>query len=300
MFIQMLSCELGTCCGDPGIAVILDIVRRVISLIQLVVPIALLVFASIDFTKLVINPDRKGGLKPIFNMFLAAAVVFLIPVIVNATLNMLPDSFELSACWDEARNMAESTRTQNFEYITPYDDEKRSPIYIDPSEYEKGDPSVSGGDAKGLLEGAVKVHKMYEQNGWSYYTANGQLRWGNIKYSTNNPSRKTCCATFIGSALYVGGVYSEAELNKYNYNSVYGISKFCQEHGWIKISNYNDLKAGDVVIMNMHGGTSLGHVQLYMGNGTWYNAGATSAIQRSGPYKANCSKYFLYAWRMPA
>ena len=300
MYIQLLSCELGSCCGDPGIAAIIDIIRKVVALIQMIVPILLLVFASIEFTKLVMNPDRKGGLKPIKNMFLAAAVVFFIPVIVNAALNMLPATFELSACWEDAKNIAEASRKQTFVYYSPYESSKKSSFYTNPDEYEKGSASLEGGSAKGLLEGATKVHKMYEQNGWSYYRENNQLRWGNIKYSTNNPSKKTCCATFIGSALYAGGVYSEAELNKYNYNSVYGISKFCQEHGWIKITNYSDLKAGDVVIMNMHGGTSLGHVQLYMGNGTWYNAGADSAIVRVNPYKANCSKYFLYAWRMPA
>lgn len=307
MYIQMLSCELGTCCGDPGIAVLLDSVRKIVNLIQIIVPILLMVMASIKFTQMVMNPDRKGGLASIRNMFVAAALVFFIPTFVNATLNMLPDSFEISACWQQAQIMAEATRTTSYQYISPYEKEKRSSAIVNPNEYEKGKPkeysggNVAPGDAKGILEGAEIVHSMYEKNKWFYYTSLGQLRWNDIKYSTNNPSRATCCATFVGSALYAGGVFTESELNQHNYNSASGISHLCQAHGWIKITSYSQLAAGDIVVMSgPEGGSAVGHVQIYAGNGTWYNAGSTSSIQRDSPYSGDASARFLWAWRKPA
>ena len=156
------------------------------------------------------------------------------------------------------------------------------------------------GDAKGILEGAAAVHAMYENNSWAYYTNLNQLRWNDIKYSTNNPSKMTCCATFVGSALYVGGVFSESVLNHYNYNSALGINQLCQENNWIKVTSYSQLVAGDIVIMSgSSGGSSIGHVQIYAGNGTWYNAGSTSAIQRKNPYASDGSSRFLWAWRKP-
>ena len=51
-----------------------------------------------------------------------------------------------------------------------------------------------------------------------------------INYSTNNPAKVTCCATFVGSAFLVGGVFTESEINKFNYNSQYGISDLCEAH----------------------------------------------------------------------
>ena len=312
MYIQMLSCELGTCCGDPGIAVLLNSASKVIDLIQIVVPILLMVMASIRFTQMVMNPERKGGLASIRNMFVASALVFFVPVFVNVVLSWLPDSFTISACWQQAKIMAEATRTTSYQYVSPYEKENRSSTIVNPSDYQKGTPKPSGsssyapgnmapGDAKGILEGAEKVHTMYEQNKWFYYTSLGQLRWNDIKYSTNNPSRATCCATFVGSALYVGGVFTEAEMNQHNYNSASGISHLCEAHGWIKITSYSQLAAGDVVVMSgPSGGSKVGHVQIYAGNGTWYNAGSTSAIQRDSPYSGDGSSRFLWAWRKPA
>ena len=69
----------------------------------------------------------------------------------------------------------------------------------------------------------------------------------------------------------------------------------------IKINSYSDLQAGDIVIMSgPEGGSSPGHVQIYAGNGTWYNAGSTNAIQRVNPYSSDASARFLWAWRKPA
>ena len=312
-YFQLLSdCNsvVGNCCSDAGIAAILDVLRRVFDLIQIIVPILLIICACIEFTRLVMDPNRKDGLKRIKNMFVAAVVVFFIPIFVDAVLNMMPNSFTVSSCWSQAKSVAESTRKQDFSYIVIDEQELISP-FVNPDEYEKGKPkktpsgggrgpggSIAPGDAKGILEGAEKVHSMYEQEGWAYYNDLDQLRWGDIKYSTNNPSRMTCCATFVGSALYIGGVFTESEINEHNYNSQFGISELCEVHGWTKISSYSQLAAGDIVIMSgPEGGSVPGHVQIYAGDGTWYNAGSTDAIQRDSPYSGDASARFLWAWR---
>ena len=323
-YVQILTCssELGNCCSDPGMIVTLNVMRNLTGLVQLVVPILLMIMASLEFVRLARDPDRKGGTKRVINMFKAAAIVFFIPMFIDVLLGALPTSMSLSSCWEQSKSRAESMTSSNFTYIAPYDTGKKNPVYTDPSEYEKGVPkpkdddccgddsgtgsgtgtgTIAPGDAQGILDGAEKVHTMYEQYKWAYYSDLSQLKWGNINYSTNNPSKMTCCATFVGSALYVGGVFSEATLNKYNYNSQYGISKLCQEAGWTKITSYSQLAAGDIVIMSgPSGGSKPGHVQIYAGNGTWYNAGSTNAIQRDNPYSSDASARFLWAWRKPA
>lgn len=317
---QLLSCsrELANCCNDGSLSTIMRIFSRTLSLVQIIVPILLIIFASIEFFKLSTNPEKKNGTKHIIHMFEAAAIVFFIPVIMNAILNLLPQSFNLVACWEKAKTQTESSNIINTKYVPSENDKNKSSIIYNSKDYEEGIPdpepitdifnnsntnstitdNLSPASAKGILEGAKKVHSMYEQQGWHYYTNTNQLRWEDIRYSTNNPSKATCCATFVGSALYVGGVFSENEINKYNYNLPSDISQLCEDHGWKKITNYNQLAPGDIVLMTLpSGGSSPEHTQIYAGNGTWYNAGSDSAIQRENPYATDSSSRFLYAWR---
>ena len=318
----LVSCsgELGNCCSDPGLVMMMETSRRIVSVIQMIVPIMLMVHAMIELSKQMANPERKDGLKRIRNIIVSAALVFFVPIFASAGFSLLPQTMNITACWNAAKVAAEAHRSLSFEYVSPYENTSKTKVITNPGDYEKGTPkptpststgggSTSGGpitdaiapgSAKGILEGAEQVHTMYEQNKWAYYSNLNQLRWGNIKYSTNNPSKMTCCATFVGSALYIGGIFSESVINQYNYNSQYGISKLCQEHGWTKITSYSNLAPGDIVIMTSpSSGGAPGHVQIYAGNGTWYNAGSTNAIQRANPYASDASSRFLWAWRMP-
>ena len=320
MLIAACSKELSSCCHDAGIISLISITKNIMDFIQIIVPIILIVYLTIQLTKMVVNPEEKKNFSRIKNQLLATVLVFVVPVIVNAVVNMMPQTFQISACWSVAGGKDEVMMSKSLNYINP-NEGKAPTLFNKIGEYEKGKKKEFGskraqaagftqsgdygglaaGDAQGVLAGCDKVHKMYEQQKWYYYTDLGQLRWNDVKYSTNNPSKASCCATFVGSALYIGGVFSEAEINKYNYNSQYGISELCEANKWIKINSYGSLQAGDIVIMSAPGGGSApGHVQVYAGNGTWYNAGSTDAIQRANPYPSDASSRFLWAWRIPA
>lgn len=45
------------------------------------------------------------------------------------------------------------------------------------------------------------------------------------------------------------------------------------------------------------GGNKYGHVQIYVGEGLWYNAGSTTAIQAVEPYYSDCRAKFTVAYR---
>ena len=83
--MQILNCvsELGTCCSDFGLAATLNIVRNILTMIQIVVPIILIVMSTVSLTKMVINPEEKNGMKKIYNQYLAAVFVFMLPVIIE-------------------------------------------------------------------------------------------------------------------------------------------------------------------------------------------------------------------------
>lgn len=328
--IYILDCNssLGTCCNDYGIAIFLNIIKNAIEVIQIIVPVILIGASMIELFKMVTspNPEDKTGVKSITNKFVAAAIVFFLPIIVNLTISIVGEgantgNLDVIKCYKESTSTVEVMNRTRTRYIKRSSTNKEPvKVVFDGSDVGDGSDGVnpndretkykdransSGGnlapgDAQGILDGAEKVHTIYEQNGWYYYSDLNQLRWNDIEYSTNNPSKATCCATFVGSAFYVGGVFTEAELNQYNYNSQYGISEICEAHGWTKITSYSALQAGDIVIMSgPEGGSAPGHVQIYAGNGTWYNAGSTSAIQRDNPYSSDASARFLWAWRKP-
>ena len=133
-----------------------------------------------------------------------------------------------------------------------------------------------------ILEVADQLHQA--QINWTY-SVGGDLFWNNIELSINNPNQVTCCATYVSSVLYLSGCFTEEEMNSFNYNSSNELYDFLERAGWQIIQNYSDLQAGDVVFMDSSlNKATIGHVQLYAGDGLWYNAGETEAIQRTSPY----------------
>ena len=120
-------------CDDSALGPILVIVKNLLDIIQIVVPILLLLMISIQLFKLINNPKEEKGLKKIFNMSIAAVIVFLIPMLINMTMSILGENNKISNCWNNTNNL----QLGNSTYINPYKDKKRTRVITD-QEYEKG------------------------------------------------------------------------------------------------------------------------------------------------------------------
>ena len=131
-------------CNDPALASVLSIIKNIMSLIQILGPIVSLIALTIHLTRLVKNPDDKKGLSKIKNSINALVVLFFVPVIVNAVFGMLDDTTTFSSCWNNASSSVNSGGT----YI-PIDDDNRTSIYTDPSEYQNGSKKPSGNSSSG-------------------------------------------------------------------------------------------------------------------------------------------------------
>ena len=92
-------------CNDRALSGILYTVKNVIFIIQLAVPIMLIIWACVELFKLMMNPDDKKGVKSIINKFIAAVVVFMIPVFVNAVMGVIGESTNFSSCWKNAEKV---------------------------------------------------------------------------------------------------------------------------------------------------------------------------------------------------
>lgn len=139
-------------CNDAALVGILSIVKRILQLVQIIVPIFLIIMASINFTNAMRNPDDKKILKKIINSFLAAAVVFMVPVVVNTLIGILGEKTAFSNCWNEAN--------ESIKYSSQYietDDNNNKTILINPSSYEKGQKQDTSSGSYSSYSGAISV-----------------------------------------------------------------------------------------------------------------------------------------------
>lgn len=147
----------------------------------------------------------------------------------------------------------------------------------------------SSGSVEKILQKAYEISDYMRHNGYSY-SVNGNLLKSSFSASKTSNSHVVCCAT------YVSWVLQEAGYNiKCNHSSpgLYGDLKGM----FTEVTSYDNLQAGDIVFMNTTGG-SYSHVQIYAGNGSWYNAGGNDSIQRlSYPYSDNVRAEFTVALR---
>ena len=117
-------------CTDGGLRSIMSFVKNSLTIIQIIVPILLIVMASIRIAQVVKNPDDKKAVGKIKTTVLAAIIVFFIPVFVNVLMYALGSTTELSSCWNNS-----STSTSSG-YMDPDEGKTKQKVYTDPGDYQ--------------------------------------------------------------------------------------------------------------------------------------------------------------------
>ena len=139
--------EILSACNDPAMIAILAIVKRILSLIQIIGPILATIMLAVNFIRLMKDPDDKKGLPRVKNTLLALALLFFVPVFVNAAFGLLGESTTFSSCWNQTYSFSKSSR-----YIS-VDEEKKSQIIVNPSDYQSGEKNSSTGGGTGDRDG---------------------------------------------------------------------------------------------------------------------------------------------------
>ena len=183
--------------------------------------------------------------------------------------------------------------------------------------------------ANKIVSSAKAVNKVTSAKNWKYYKGSSFL--GTLSNYQSNRKSVTNCAAYVSTALYLSGAFSKSEIqsmgkfNKKNCtinektgkkvtpgditasSNAPGVQNFLFKHGWIRITDPKKLAAGDIVLTkptkrNTCNAVSGGHVEIYAGNNSKYNAGNTDHIRKMGPHKVNYSKSktkFIEAYRAP-
>ncbi len=248
-YFQLLSCNetLGTCCNDYGIIPILDIIRKVFDIFQIIVPILLIIGSTIQFVKLLTNPDEKGGTKKIINRLLAAVICFFLPTIVDVVMGLMGsnETFQVAACWDQAKLSNEIIRTQSATYIDKNNVKDKTSFLINPDEYETGTPPeeiTETGNGQSTLLGAEIVVYAKRFIGKQYIYGGS--------WNGEEPYTGTDCSGFVQ------GVFKHFGINLQRTTS----SQWNDKSSYTLVSP-TDIRAGDLVMYD-------GHVGILTGIGT--------------------------------
>lgn len=261
--INFLSCsaDLGNCCEDYGLAVIIDTSRRIVGFIQLVAPLTLIVMAMVQLIKLVFNPEEKNGLKSLRNKVVAAVIIFFIPMLVDVVVGLLPTEFSLSACWHTASTLREVSRMTGNNYI-PLSEKKFVSFLIDPAEFEKGVPKEESYDYSGDYGAGAKDIVQVALN----EIGNHEGDRSHHKYEAFNGlgDNQPWCAAFVTWCAGQAGYLDKGIFPRF-VGCTTGFSKFKSLNADIHYasSGYNP-KAGDITFFSWTGTNDLDHVGIVL------------------------------------
>lgn len=127
-------------CNDYIIGNIIDIIRRAVNLLGIIVPILLIIGGTINIVKAVFNPEDKKVIKNIVNCFISAIIVFFLPFIINTTMKILAyggsdigvteggktEVFSVSACWNNINKVDTSPKFSKNATKTSVSDEQNN------------------------------------------------------------------------------------------------------------------------------------------------------------------------------
>ncbi len=96
---------LGAICTDPDAMTILRMVKTLITVAKILLPLIIIVTASINFGKVAISgnfDDIKKPAEKLMYSLIAAVIVFFIPTVVNVIFGFVDDRVDVIACFENA------------------------------------------------------------------------------------------------------------------------------------------------------------------------------------------------------
>jgi len=98
-------------CSNKDMLTIIGVIKKIILILQIIIPIALILFGSIDMFKAVVaqsDSDIKQAQGLLLKRFIYAVVVFLVFILVRLVMSIV-GSEEWRACWDNADSNSKIT-----------------------------------------------------------------------------------------------------------------------------------------------------------------------------------------------
>ena len=103
-FLEITNATGEINCNDETLLGVLSIAKTVVRILQIVVPIALIVWGTLDLGKAVIEGDEKKmkeKRKPFIQRIISAVIVFLVPWFVLIIMQLVKGGAYYQ-CWENA------------------------------------------------------------------------------------------------------------------------------------------------------------------------------------------------------
>lgn len=253
--------DLNSACSDYAIASSLNFLYKVFKIVCVIVPIILILFASINMAKLMINPDDKKGVGGIFKKIIAAIIVFIIPNFITIIVDFYSIGIGSNA---------------NYSVIACFKNSKTSAKAIKKAAYKEGAGTEKGTGLSGMFGDLSGLSKYQSSSGNSGVAGVGAEKLINIakKEIGNNESDGThmkyenfgglsssnpWCAAFVSWCANEAGFIDSGIIPKYNACST-GVSWFQSKNAFHKEGSGYTPQPGDIVFFGPGGVTHTGIV----------------------------------------
>ena len=271
VLLSNCSTDISSCCSDFAIAKYISMVKATLNIIHIVVPIILIIMATIDVTKLVTNPDDKGDkLKhSLRNKIVATVIVFFIPYLTNFVINLASyaniNAFEITSCWNVADDAATILNEEDDQY-----DILHKPTFTYSGVSTKSDDS-----------------HLYQNRNNGKNKKNKDENKPSVKGKTKQDKIVNYAKKFIGNSYAYGGTsltngtdcsgFVMRVYEKFDYKLPRTSSE--QSKVGTKVS-LNNLQKGDLLFYGSDG--RVGHVSMYIGDGKVIHASNSKPYPQGG------------------
>lgn len=213
-------------CSSPDLGAVLYGIKKIIGMIQIIVPILLMISLLINFTKLLKDPDNSKLKSTIKNSFIATVIVFFVPIFINVLMNILGENFTVSDCWNKVQDFKSSTS-----YASDGTDDKKKPIIPNEDDYERGNKKSPSSSSSSSSSGYDQIEGTAQQIGDAVWDPSNVTKISNLT-STQ----------LIGVLNAAGGnatnfiPYAQQLItseHKYNVNVFFLLGVEALESGWV-------------------------------------------------------------------
>ena len=263
----MYILDMVSTCGNPALSNLFSIAQKMITIIQILAQILAIIALGINLTKSVMNPDDKKNFSMYKNWIIALVMVFAIPTLVNATMGILGEDYDISACWNNAKN---ANTSGNSTYKPVNNNKPSGPINTSPGSYDKG--STNNNSNSNNNTSASNTYGTYRnsRNGVTYNLYNqADSRWKDHKYSSGKTIGQVGCmitsiavvSSAADNSITPYTVFKSSHRHNYPWDAITKLTGGkikCSSGSTNKQNIINFLRDGNVVVIKVYGRTKNG------------------------------------------